>query len=332
MNILTIDTGTTNTRVTVWHGRAPLGHASREIGVRDTAITGTTARLIAGIRDAMQAAVAEVGLTLNAVDCVLASGMITSNLGLRELPHLVAPAGREALAEGMARVSIAELCPQDIWFVPGVRNPVEGVGLHNCEAMDMMRGEETETIALIDRLALREPAVIMLPGSHSKFVHVDGAQRIAGCITTIAGELLDVITHNTLLTDTLNGEFADTLAPEMLLAGARSAARVGLARACFTVRILDRFTSYERNARANYLLGAVFGSDLVTLKNSSAIHIDTDTRFVIAGKPLLREALAILARDDEFFSGSVTVTSDEQQADLAGFGAMCIAKARGLIQ
>lgn len=40
MIIITIDTGTTNTRVCAWQDGALLAEAARAAGVRDTAITG----------------------------------------------------------------------------------------------------------------------------------------------------------------------------------------------------------------------------------------------------------------------------------------------------
>ncbi|WP_343619810.1 2-dehydro-3-deoxygalactonokinase, partial [Ralstonia sp.] len=263
MNILTIDTGTTNTRVTVWRDDVALCQAARQVGVRDTAITGNRTTLQRGVQDTIEAALQKAGFGMSQVDLVLASGMITSNVGLHEVPHLVAPAGLRDLAAGMVQATIPEVCPQPIWFVPGVRNPVDNLGLHNIESMDMMRGEEVETMGLVSRLGITEPAVIVLPGSHSKFVHLDADQRITGCVTTLAGELLHVITHNTILADALDSDFATEVDPEMLLSGARSASSIGLGRACFMVRTLGQFTIYERNARANFLLGAVLGADLL---------------------------------------------------------------------
>jgi len=331
MSFVSIDTGTTNTRVTVWRGTEAVFTAARGVGVRDTAMSGSRAALQAAVRESLEEALARSGTHLREVELIVASGMITSNMGLHELPHLPAPADRAALAAGMASVTIPEVCARPIWFVPGVRNPVGDIGLHNCEAMDMMRGEETETMGLVERLQVREATVVVLPGSHSKFVHLDGGQRIVGCVTTLAGELLNVLTHNTILAGSLDNDFADAIDPEMLLAGARSAGSIGLGRAAFTVRILDQFSVYDRNARANFLLGAVLGADLLTLKNSSAIRMSPGTRFLITGKPLLRDALALLVRGDSFFSGRVTATTDAQQDNLAGFGALCLARERGLI-
>lgn len=331
MKILTIDTGTTNTRVTVWHGQEALCQAARQVGVRDTAISGSPAALQAGVRETIAAALHDANMGIADIDLVLGSGMITSNVGLHEVPHVPAPAGRAELAAAMVRASIAEVCEQAIWFVPGVRNRVDNIGLHNVEAMDMMRGEEVETMGLISRLGISRPTVMVLPGSHSKFVHLDETGRITGCVTTLAGELLHVITHNTILAGSLNSDFGDEIDTEMLLAGARSAGKIGLGRACFTVRILDQFTIYERNARANFLLGAVLGADLLTLKNSSAFRMTPGTQFVVTGKAMLREALALLVQHDDYFSGEILVTTDAQQANLAGFGAIDVASARGLL-
>ena len=331
MNILTIDTGTTNTRVTVWQDGKVVGHGARQVGVRDTAITGNTRKLEEGVRETIAEALANAKLEAGDIGRVLASGMITSNVGLCEIPHVPAPASIDDLAKAMRESLVENVWHAPIWFVPGVRNAVDHIGLHNCEAMDMMRGEETESFALVERLGLDEPTVVVLPGSHSKFVSIDKSGRIDGCVTTLAGELLHVISHDTILAGSLKEGFAKRIDPEMLLAGAASANKIGLGRACFSVRILDQFAVYDANARANFLLGAVLGSDLLTLKNSSAIRMSPGTRFVVSGKPILREAIARLVEGDDFFSGTVTVLGDDDQRDLAGAGAIAVARRRGLV-
>ncbi|MCW5320039.1 2-dehydro-3-deoxygalactonokinase [Verminephrobacter aporrectodeae] len=331
MSILTIDSGTTNTRSSIWKNGVPWCQATRQVGVRDTAVTGNKTVLQNGVRDTIAAVLHRAGLGISDVSLVLASGMITSNVGLFELAHLPAPAGVNELAAGMQQALLPQVCEKPIWFVPGVRNQVENIGLHNCEAMDMMRGEEAETMGLVERMQIAEPTVIALPGSHSKFVHLDAQQRIVSCVTTLSGELLHVITHNTILADSLRSDFADRIDAEMLLAGARSASSIGLGRACFTVRTLGQFTIYDRNARANFLLGAVLGADLLTLKNSSALRMSPETRFIVTGKPTLRHALSLLVSNDDFFSGTVSTVSDDEQDNLAGYGAIRLARARGLL-
>ena len=330
MNIVTIDAGTTNTRSSLWRHGKVIAQSQVEVGVRDTAIQGNNNALKQAVRDTIQSALAQAGEHPDAVALALASGMITSALGLIEVPHLVGPAGLSHLAQGMLRVAMPEVFPGPLWLIPGVRNPVAPVGLHNHEAMDMMRGEETEAMGLLARLGVSGRAMLIMPGSHTKLVSIDEESCIAGCATTLAGELLQVITQGTLISQSLGACFAQSFSPEMVLAGAAAAQKTGLTRACFSVRTLGQFTDLQRDELANFLLGAVLSGDVLALKNSSAIQMRPDMPIVIAGKPMLRQALALLIRENGFFYGRRTVVSDEQQADLAGFGAIAIAQARGL--
>ena len=331
MNIVTIDAGTTNTRSALWRHDKLIAQSQVGVGVRNTAIDGNNHALKQAVRETISEALAVAGLGPADVGLVLASGMITSGAGLFELPHLKAPAGLEQLARGMLCSNMPDVFSQPLWLIPGVRNPVDPVGLHNHEAMDMMRGEETEAMGLLARLDLAGPAMLIMPGSHTKLVSIDDQGRIAGCATTLAGELLQVITQGTLISQSLEADFAHTFLPEMVLAGAHTAQTTGLARACFSVRTLALFTDVQRDERANFLLGAVLCGDVLALKNSSAIQMRPDTPIVITGKSLLRSALALLIEENGFFYGPRTVVNDAQQADLAGFGAITIARARGLI-
>jgi 2-dehydro-3-deoxygalactonokinase len=331
MNIVTIDAGTTNTRSTLWRHGKVIAQSQVEVGVRDTAIKGNNNVLKQAMRDTIQSALAQAGERPDAVGLALASGMITSALGLIEVPHLVGPAGLSHLAQGMLRVAMPEVFHGPLWLIPGVRNHVAPpVGLHNHEAMDMTRGEETEAMGLLARLGLSGRAMLIMPGLHTKLVSINEESCIAGCATTLAGDLLQVITHGTLISQSLDAGFAQSFSPEMVLAGAAAAQKTGLARACFSVRTLGQFTDLQRDELANFLLGAVLSGDVLALKNSSAIQMRPDMPIFIAGKPMLRQALALLIRENGFFYGRRTVVSDEQQADLAGFGAITIAQARGL--
>ena len=330
--ILTIDTGTTNTRVSLWNNATVIAHSANEVGVRDTAMSGSKDKLEQGVRKTILDTLAKANVTEDEIDLVLGSGMISSNVGLFELPHIPAPAGLQQLARGMVAVTIPTVFSKPIYLVPGVRNVVENIGLHNCEAMDMMRGEEVEVMGVIDQLGITGPAMLIMPGSHSKFVCIDEKNNILGCVTTLAGELLYVITHNTILAKSLDSDFAEFINPEMLLAGAQSAQTIGLGRTCFNVRTLDQFTIYQRNDRANFLLGAILGADLLTLKNSTAIKMMPGTPVIICCKPIMKEALALLIKNDDYFSGKVTVVSNEMQEHLAGYGAIKVATARGLIK
>ena len=171
------------------------------------------------------------------------------------------------------------------------------------ESMDMMRGEEVETVAVIKSLPKGEPYLLVLPGSHTKFVSVDRSGKITGCLTTITGELLSVITKNTLIADAVGHSFTseETYAKEYVLAGYETAKKTGIGRACFSARILNTFAEPDKTKIASYVLGAVLQNDMEAVKNSSALTCDADTTVVIYGKNPLREALMDLFAHENFF-------------------------------
>ncbi len=325
MYSVTIDTGTTNSRIFVWRENDLVAETSRPVGVRDTAISGSVETLTKGVREAIAEALAKAGLSSTDGITFLSSGMITSNVGLCEIPHLVAPAGARELAAGMKKALLPDVVDQPVWFIPGVKNGDGPVTPDNCETMDMMRGEETETIGIIRALGITGPAVIILPGSHSKFVKIGGDGRIEGCITTISGELLDVITKNTILASSLNHDFADELDEQAVLKGAEYCRKVGLSRCCFSVRILDTFRGMTLPERQNFLLGAVLQTDILALKNSAAFDVDSATGMIICGKPMLKRAFETLLRHDNFFEGQITLAPDNLKS-LSGIGALEIAR------
>jgi len=331
MHTLTIDMGTTNTRTCLWRDGALVAQASAAVGVRDAAIAGTKTGLKAALRGTVGDALEQGGVKAAEIGLVLASGMIGARAGLLDVPHVQAPAGLAALAAGMLCCALPDIFAMPVWCIPGVRNHAARVTLHNHEPMDMVRGEETETMGLLGRLQLTGRAILVLPGSHTKLVSVDDEGRINGCATTIAGELLQAISQHTLIRESVAGEFGSTLHPEHLLAGAATARKVGLARACFSVRILAQFSAVDRDQRASFLLGAVLADDVLALKHSSAIQMRPDTTIVLCGKPMLRDALALLIAEDSYFYGKRIVVDDALQANLAGAGALAIAAARNLI-
>jgi len=324
MFIVTIDSGTTNTRVRVWQGKALAADVSEPVGMRDTAVTGNRAALTAAIKKALAQALMLAGSQATDRCAIVASGMLTAESGLFPLPHLSTPVSLEQLARNAVAHRIPEISSQPIWFIPGVKNVVTSLNIGNLDAMDVMRGEEVETFGLLAQTAIVGPALIVLPGSHSKFVLVDKHQQIVSCATTMAGELLDVLTHHTLLANSLDGQFVTALDGEYLLRGAASCRRVGFARSCFSVRLLDLFLSASHDQKASYLLGATLCSDIQAIKNSQALAMTPEMPVVISGKAILKQALALLISADPFFTGGVVRVDEDPVRPLSGIGALAV--------
>ena len=193
------------------------------------------------------------------------------------------------LARATVTVDLPEICPIPIHFIPGIKNAVEDISVENYEAMDIMRGEEVESIALMDRFFDGNPMLLVLPGSHNKFVAVDASGKITGCLTSISGELLASITNDTILAKSVGRKFVEEASydKEWLLLGYENAKKTGLGRACFSGRILSLFVEEDTEKIANYILGASLqGEDVYKRQGydrrgrfSKVQHKDYDSSF-----------------------------------------------------
>lgn len=327
---ITIDGGTTNTRAVLWNPQQEaVCEQKRPIGVRDTAIDGNNKRLIAAVHDCLINLLKAHHLTSADIDMVLASGMITSNVGLAEIPHITAPCGIEALAASCKEVFLPEIWPQPICFIPGIKNRMDALTMDTIEAMDMMRGEEVECCAIIDRFHTNSPMMIVLPGSHNKFVSVNAAGQITGVISTISGELLSVISSGTILADAVKNCYVSEAdyQPELIKKGYDISKQVGLARACFSARILNQFIDTSPSAAANLLLGAVLQEDISAVLNTNVLQISEDMKIIITGKTPFRQALTELFIHERP-QYQVQSFVPEKNKPLSGVGANLIAALR----
>lgn len=328
--IITIDCGTTNTRVMLWNKLfVPIGVEKCEIGVRNTAVDGHNDKLKQAVRESVYALLSKYNVAFDNIEHIVAAGMITSNVGLTEIPHVVAPVSIKELADSVQTVLLSDICPVPISFVPGVKNFDSEVNLANIESMDMMRGEEVECCALISELHNGMPLLIVLPGSHTKFVSVDANGSITGCLSSIAGELLAAITNNTIIADAVGKSFVDVGCYDktMLLAGYEHAKKTGLGRSCFSVRILNQFINKDNSKSANFLLGAVLEGDIAAIKGSEAICISPDTKVIVAGKSPLRNALVDILQSENYFQEIIDYVPSET-VPLSARGAFVLIRER----
>ncbi|MCO7026388.1 2-dehydro-3-deoxygalactonokinase [Tetragenococcus halophilus] len=324
-SIITIDTGTTNTRAVLWQDGEKVEKDFEPVGVRDTSITGDKKRLKEAVKKSIEVVLKDSDVIDHSEVTVIASGMITSDLGLEEVPHLEAPVGAFELAYGMVRKSIPEVFDQPIWFIPGVKNTDKNIWPGSITNMDIMRGEEVEVIGAISQLGMSGPAVLILPGSHTKIVKLDRKNCISGSITTMTGELMEFLTKKSILADSLDESFTDFLDEDALKLGAKTYTSNGITRTAFSVRLLDMYTDYSRNQRANYLLGSILENDIMAIRNTEVFSIGSKDPFIILGNQILSQAFKVLIENNKFIQGRVIT---REIPDLAGLGVIEIAKLR----
>src|SRR5262249_9480618 len=225
-----VDMGTTNTRAWLVRGSELLKRATRPVGVRNTARDKSAD----GIKSALKEVISELRAnTARQPECVVAAGMITSPLGLAELPHIDAPAGRDEIASAAKWLEFPELTDLPFLLIPGVRCSA------NRDSRDVMRGEETLCVGLT---ALRKtvfPCVLLNLGSHWKAIEIDGERRIHASTTSLAGELIQATLTQTVLASSLAGAWPEQVSHDWLEAGINECRRNGLTRTLFGVRLRE---------------------------------------------------------------------------------------------
>jgi 2-dehydro-3-deoxygalactonokinase len=259
-----IDGGTTNTRAWAVEGRTVLAEARAMIGARDSAREGASVRLAETVRDlvAQVSAVALAQVHHWQPECVIAAGMITSPLGLAEVPHQPAPVGIEDLARHTLRLRLPYVTPLPLLLVPGVRCGPLQADHTSISQIDVMRGEETLCIGLIETGAVQPPAMVLSLGSHWKLCEIDSAGRIAGSMTTLSGELLHVLRTQTVLAATVEATMPERFDLHALRLGMQQRQQEGLLRALFCSRLLERVPGSSPHTRLSFLVGTIVGETL----------------------------------------------------------------------
>lgn len=288
-SLICVDTGTTNTRVWLLVGGRVAAMERAAVGVRDTARDGSPARLHGAIAAAINAVRIRGGTA--SPRAVIAAGMITSPLGLREVPHRAAPAGLDELASGIERCLMPEICELPIWLVPGVRSGPSDNRREDIAAVDVMRGEETLALGLVATGRLGAPATLLNLGSHWKIVRIDGAGRVASSVTSLTGEMIHTIQTQTILAGSVSAGRPERIFDDWLREGMAEQRRSGLARALFCVRLLEQRGGSTPEERLSYLIGAFIAADLDPLLRQGLVTPGSEV--VIAGTGPVAGAVAL---------------------------------------
>ena len=195
-----------------------------------------------------------------------------------------------------------------------------------------MRGEEVESIAVMEQFKSGRPLLLVLPGSHNKFVSVDAEGKMTGCLTSISGELLASITNDTIIAKSVGNQFVEeeTYDREWLLKGYDNAKRTGLGRTCFTARILQLFYEDAPPKIANFVLGAALQGDVTAVLHSDALKVSPDTTVVVGGKNPLRQAIVDSLEHEGYFTRIETYVPEEG-ISLSALGAYLVAEKNGIL-
>jgi len=306
---ITVDGGTTNTRLCLMDGDSIVAKVKKRVGARNNTVGGRNTALYDAVRDG----IAE--LTNADVTAVILSGMIGSEAGLANIPHIAAPAGIEELTAGIRRVDFPEISPLPFLFIPGVKtfvNPTE----QELDDMDIMRGEETEIVGILSLSGMKSPMTVVLPGSHMKIANIDRNGKITSFRTSITGELTRAAAENTILAQTFGDTYPRIADTEWLQRGYAYAERHSISEALFKIRVSANFRKEATKEQLYaFLMGAILYGDI------QSILSDRPSGVVVAGSDPYRSAIAVLLNGKV----SVTVLSDTTSESAAAVGASKIA-------
>lgn len=312
--VLCVDMGTTNTRIWAVSGSRIAARLELSQGVRDTARSGSPQGLWESLRQGLESVREQARLQGLDPAGVVACGMITSSLGLLEIPHVPAPAGLDDLAQQVRHHRWPPLCDLDLYLVPGVACGGMPERREQIGQVDLMRGEETLCLGLLQMGRLSPGGLLLSLGSHWKTIQVDRNGRIAWSRTALTGELMHAVQTQTILAAALPKGRPEELDWEWARSGMREERRSGLTRTLFCVRLLEQHRIGTPQTRLAYLVGAFVSAELRNLPPGVLAQASDITLAASGGwGEVFQQALREMGREAERLQ-----EEEREQALLAG--------------
>lgn len=272
---ITIDGGTTNTRINLVCDKKIIESVKLNVGSGKQ--TKGENLLKTEIKYAIEKLLSDNLIEEKDIECILTSGMITSEFGLYKLDHINTPAGLNQLHQSMEKVVLKEISDIPFVFIRGVKTCGELF-----ESCDVMRGEETEFMGLIN--SVYGNCVYVLPGSHSKIIKTNSNGEITDFCTMLTGEMIASLSQNTILKDAVDLS-ESKIDNKYLLMGYEYCKTEGINKALFKVRILKNTFNCTKDETYSFFVGIVLCAEI-----DSIVNCDAET-IVIGGRSQLKNAM-----------------------------------------
>jgi 2-dehydro-3-deoxygalactonokinase len=191
---------------------------------------------------------------LKGMDIVI-SGMASASIGMYELPYAYVPFPVDGSQTCVHTIEEADDFPHTIRLISGVRT-----------GADVMRGEETQLIGLVQILNLtaKKKYIVLLPGTHSKHIFVQN-KHIVRFHTYMTGEMFNILSQHSILKDSIDLSDMQNYGHQEQIAfkkGVLEAQKMGILNQLFSVRTNQLFQKYSKKENTFYLSGLLIGSEL----------------------------------------------------------------------
>lgn len=214
------------------------------------------------LKKQINALAADVALNLDNIS-IFISGMASSSIGMEDVPYATVPFALDGSDTIIKSFEPRANFPHEIVLISGVRSDD-----------DVMRGEETQLIGLLDLLKQEgsQPAngILIFPGTHSKHIRIEG-ESLTGFRTFMTGELFNVIRNHTILKDSVDAVNVNELSgidAEAFKWGVKEVNRSGILNSLFTVRTNQLFQKLNKAENFFYLSGLLVGAELSYLSKA----------------------------------------------------------------
>lgn len=251
--LIGVDWGTSSARAYLFgHDGQVLGETSGPWGVSRLPGSGDRADVFAS---ALTELVGQwTGDGQGAALPMLASGMVGSRAGWREVPYRMLPAPLLPAPTDLGLVTGSR--GEQVHLVPGLHVPNDPVG---GTTAGVLRGEETELVGA----TVGACEIAVLPGTHSKWVRTSTEGRVSSFTTFLTGELFHLLaTHSTVGAPAPAGGPRWAAYIEGVQVARDQAGRTALAT-LFTARARHVTGTLPAEDVHDYLSGLLIGAELV---------------------------------------------------------------------
>lgn len=340
MYIATIDCGTTNSRVYIVNAKGEIvGQAEKKVGVRDTAVHGSNEKLKKELSETFYHALEHANKKIKDIDFAISSGMITSEIGLIEIPHMWAPAGNNELANNIKRVHDASIFPVDIpiYFIRGIKNKfdIQTATINNVGELDFMRGEETQIVGLFNLHNIKPPLTVVILSSHTKFIPINEQKNILGSITTVSGQVYEAIIKETFVGKSVrkDSDFdAENYFDENIIDAAYNwVKKSGFLRSLLLPRFMDVLLKTRWYERKLFVESIIASEDIKSMSQLRDFNIAPTEAFVLIGSAKRSLVYEYLLKEKKNIKNIIKINDKKDIDYLSISGSLQLAKLAGLI-
>ena len=240
----------------------------------------------------------ELGIESLADLPLVVSGMASSSIGMMELPYALVPAGLDG--SGL-KTEWLDLEGMKVLIISGLRTE-----------SDVMRGEETKLVGLLDQLPASErDQLILLPGTHPKHVVVRKRQ-VVGFETYMTGEFFALLSSSGILAASVEkaGDLSDLANRESFINAVIRSRELPVLHHSFLVRTNQLLLNKSKQQNYHYLSGLLIGEELKSVKGGSVHLLGSQfhtSLYALASEVLGIEVAGVYDADEALLRGQRAV-------------------------